>query len=176
MLVGGLVAAVVVALVGARLVGRCGPAGPAERDARGRRPAGRPVGHGGPPRRPLLLAAEAFRLADTPATRRGLTTALDGHERVERAASFAGTPQDPVLSGGGQLTFGIGNSVVGWPIGAVGRAARAHALPGAWGAWLVAAPSPVDDVVLRRRGGPRRGPWLRTVSTLDGTSRLLLRG
>ena len=47
----------------------------------------------------LLLAAQAYRLADTPDTRGALTAVLDGHERVERAVSFYGVPQDAVLSG-----------------------------------------------------------------------------
>jgi hypothetical protein len=48
-------------------------------------------------------------------------------------------------------------------------------IPGSWGEWLVAAPSPVDDVVLGAGMG-RHGPWIRRVSTVAGTSRLLLEG
>jgi hypothetical protein len=123
----------------------------------------------------LLMAAEAYRLADTPQTRGGLTHAVDGHERVERAVSVQGVPQDPVLSGGRTLTLGIGNSVVGWSIGPMTVPRVIMPIPGQWGAWLVAAPSPVEDVVMGA-GVAQGGPWLRRVSALDGTSRLLLQG
>jgi hypothetical protein len=123
----------------------------------------------------LLMAAEAFRLADTPATRDALAQVLDGHERVERAVSFYGVPQDAVLSGGRTLTFGVGVSVIGWPVGPSTVPREIMPIPGPWGDWMVAAPSPVDDVVLGAGMGVH-GPWVRRVSTLDGTSRLLLEG
>lgn len=123
----------------------------------------------------LLLAAEAFRLADTPATRDALARVLEGRERVQRAVSFYGVPQDAVLSGGRTLTFGVGVSVVGWPVGPGTVPREIMPIPGPWGDWIVAAPSPVDDVVLGAGMG-RHGPWVRRVSTADGTSRLLLEG
>jgi WD40 repeat protein len=123
----------------------------------------------------LLMAAEAFRLAETPATRDALAQVLDGHGRVERAVSFYGVPQDAVLSGGRTLTFGVGVSVVGWPVGPATVPREILPIPSFWGEWKVAAPSPVDDVVLGAGTG-MQGPWVRRVSTLDGTSRLLLEG
>jgi hypothetical protein len=173
LLVGGLVASVVLALVGARW--SAGADHEAQRSATladADRLADLSAGEGHLDVA-LLLAAEAFRLADTPASRRGLTTVLDGHERVERVASFSGTPQHPVLSGGDTLTFGMGNSVVGWPIAAPRAPRVLTSIPGSWGAWIVAAPSPVHDVVLAAGAGPA-GPWIRAVSTRDGRSSLLL--
>jgi hypothetical protein len=123
----------------------------------------------------VVLAAEAVRLADTPVTRDALATVLDGHERVQRAVSFYGTPQDAVLSGGRTLTFGIGVSVVGWPVAPETVPRVIMPIPGPWGAWLVAAPSPVEDVVLGAGLG-RYGPWIRRVSTRYGTSDTLLEG
>jgi hypothetical protein len=123
----------------------------------------------------LLLAAEGFRLADTPATRDALARVLEGHERVQRAVSFYGVPQDAVLSGGRTLTFGVGVSVVGWPVGPGTVPRQFTPFPGPWADWLVAAPSPVDDVVLGAGMG-RYGPWVRRLSTADGTSRLLVEG
>jgi hypothetical protein len=123
----------------------------------------------------LLLAAQAYRLADTPASRNALTLALDGHERVERAVSFYGVPQEAVLSGGRTLTWGVGVSVVGWPVGPATVPREMLPIPNGWGEWLAAAPSPVDDVVLGAGMG-RHGPWIRRVSTVNGTSRLLLQG
>ena len=123
----------------------------------------------------LLMAAQAFRLADTPLTRAALAQVLDGHERVERAVSFYGVPQDAVLSGGRTLTWGVGVSVVGWPVGPNTVPRELLPIPGRWGEWMVAAPSPVDDVVLAGGMGVH-GPWVRRISTVDGTSRLLLEG
>ena len=174
-LVGGLVTVVVVALVGARW--SAGADQQAQRSATladADRLADLSAGEDHLDVA-LLLAAEAFRLADTPASRRGLTAALDGHERVERAASFSGTPQHPVLSGRDMLTFGIDTSLVGWPIAPSGVPRVLTSLPGTWGAWLVAAPSPVDGLALIAGAGVA-GPWVRAVSTLDGSSRLLLEG
>jgi len=48
-------------------------------------------------------------------------------------------------------------------------------IPDSWGAWTVAAPSPVEDVVMAAGVAPG-GPWLRMVSVRDGSSRLLLDG
>jgi len=123
----------------------------------------------------LLMAAEAFRLADTPATRDALARVLADHDRVERAVSFYGVPEDAVLSGGRTLTFGVGVSVVGWPLGPATVPREILPIPDSWGEWLVAAPSPVDDVVLGAGMGVH-GAWVRRVSTLDGTSRVLLEG
>jgi len=123
----------------------------------------------------LLLAAQAYRLADTPDSRGALTAVLDGHERVERAVSFYGVPQDAVLSGGRTLTFGVGVSVVGWPVGPATVPGEILPIPGPWGDWIVAAPSPVEDVVLGAGMG-RYGPWIRRVSTLNGTSHVLMEG
>ncbi|MFL6096868.1 MAG: BTAD domain-containing putative transcriptional regulator [Blastococcus sp.] len=123
----------------------------------------------------MLLAAQAYRLADTSDTRGALTAVLDGHQRVERAVSFYGVPQDAVLSGGRTLTFGVGVSVVGWPVGPETVPREILPIPGPWGEWIVAAPSPVEDVVLGAGMG-RHGAWIRRVSTLNGTSHLLAEG
>jgi hypothetical protein len=123
----------------------------------------------------LLLAAQAFRLADTPQTRGRLAAAVDGHARIERAVPFSGAPQDPVLSGGGTVTFGIGGSVVGWPIDPRALPRVVMEIPGDWGHWIVAAPTPVPGVLMGAGMGPA-GPWIRVVSTLEGTHRLVLEG
>jgi hypothetical protein len=122
----------------------------------------------------LLLAAEAFRLANTSTTRSALTAAVDGHGRVERAASFSGLPRNPVLSGY-TLSFGIGNSVIGWRVASKTIPRVLRPVPAAWGAWLVAAPTSADGVVMAA-GVAEAGPWLRMVSELDGSTRLLLEG
>ena len=124
----------------------------------------------------LLLAAQAFRLADTPETRGGLTAALDGRARVERAVSVGGVPQHALLAGGRTVTFGVGDTMVGWPVGPSTLPSVLLDVPVEWGATTVVAPSAAEDLLLLAgvyRGG---APWLRTVSTLDGTSRLFLEG
>jgi hypothetical protein len=123
----------------------------------------------------LLLAAQAFRLANTPETRGGLAAVVDGHARVERAVSFRGEPQDPVLSAGNTVTFGIGGSVVGWPMDPRAVPSVVMDIPRDWGHWIVAAPTPVPGVLMSA-GVSSTGPWIRTVSTLEGTNRLVLEG
>jgi hypothetical protein len=124
----------------------------------------------------LLLAAQAFRLADTPETRGGLTAALDGRGRVERAVSVGGVPLDALLAGGRTVAFGVGDSLVVWAVGPSTLPSELLEIPAEWGAVTVVAPSAVEDLLLLA-GVYRTGtPWLRTTSTLDGTSRLLLEG
>ena len=123
----------------------------------------------------LLLAAQAFRLANTPETRGGLAALVDGHARVERAVSFRGEPQDPVLSGGNTVTFSIGGSVVGWPMDPRAVPSVVMDIPGDWGRWIFAAPTPVSGLLLSA-GVSSTGPWLRTVSALEGTNRSVLEG
>ena len=124
----------------------------------------------------LLLAAQAFRLADTPETRGGLTAALDGRGRVERAVSVGGVPQHALLAGGRTVTFGVANTVVGWPVGPSSLPSVLRELPVEWGAATVVAPSAVEDLLLLAGMYRSGAPWLRTISTLDGTARLLLQG
>ena len=126
--------------------------------------------------RSLLLAAQAFRLADTPETRGGLTAALDGRARIERVVSVGGVPQDALLPGGRTVAFGIGDSLVGWMVGAATLPSVLMEIPWEWGAATVAAPSAVEDLLLLAGLYRSGAPWLRTISLLDGTSRLLLEG
>jgi hypothetical protein len=124
----------------------------------------------------LLLAAQAFRLADTSLTRELLRTALVQHSRVERVVGFTGIPQDPVLSGGGRaLTFGIGNYVERWAVGPRTEPDMLMAIPADWVTWLVAAGSPTEEVVLGA-GGAEGQPWIRAVSAVDGSTRVLAGG
>ena len=120
----------------------------------------------------VLLAAQAFRLADTPRLPRCPAAVLDGHERVERAVSFYGVPQDAVLSGGRTLTFGVG--VSSWAGRSGPRRCRARSLPipGPWDCdrrGALAGRGPWSSAP----GSVATAPWIRRVSTLDGSSRLL---
>jgi hypothetical protein len=174
--VGGSVAALLVALATARLTVRAGEEAERARTVASANRLTELSQTAGPLDTAFLLAAQAFRLADTPQTRAGLRAVVRQHDSVERAVSFRGNPQDPVLSGGGRtLTFGVGTSVLGWSVSSSDVPHVLMDIPPDWGAWIVAAPSPVDDVVMGAGMGAH-GPWLRRVSTLDGTSHLLQEG
>lgn len=176
LLVGGVAAALVAALVAARL------SASSEQEARQAvavAEAHRLVALSASETRldrALLLAAQAFRLADTPETRGGLTAALDGRSRIERVVSVGGVPQDALLPGGRTVAFGIGDSLVGWRVGPSTLPSVLMEVPWEWGAATVAAPSPVEDLLLLAGLYRSGAPWLRTISLVDGTSRLLLEG
>jgi hypothetical protein len=122
----------------------------------------------------LLLAVQAVRLDDTTRTRDRLLAALRSLGRVERAVPFPGIPQQPVLSGGGEvLSVVVDASVVSWTMDAETQPHLVLPIPGEWGGWLVAAPSPTEPVVVGA-GENLAGSWLRTLSAIDGTSRLLI--
>ena len=61
-----------------------------------------------------------------------------------------------------------------WPIGLTTQPSVLTDLPAEWGAVTVVAPSTVESLLLLAGVYPRGAPWLRTLDTLDGTSRLLL--
>jgi hypothetical protein len=123
----------------------------------------------------LLLSVRAYRLAETPQTRAGLQAAVAALGRVQRVLAIRGVPQDPFLTGGGRtLTYGIGTAVVAWPMGSPMVPHVIMDIPGAWGDWVTAAPSPTEDELMA--AGVKDGvPWLRMVST-GGDSRMLLQG
>jgi hypothetical protein len=85
-------------------------------------------------------------------------------------------PRDALLAGGSIVAFGIGNSVVGWRVGTSTLPSVLTDLPTAWGAVTVVAPSAVEDLFLVAGVYWSGASWLRTISTLDGTARLLLQG
>ena len=64
----------------------------------------------------LLLAAQAFRLADTPTTRSALTGALDGHDGSTAPSPSPAARRTPSSPGGRTLTFRVGDSIVGWTV------------------------------------------------------------
>lgn len=123
----------------------------------------------------VLIAVATVRTEGTPAARTRLLDVLGRLGRVQRVAPFTGIPVGPVLSGGESLTFRNDRTVLEWT-GASGTQPRVlMGVPGEWGAWLLSAPSPVEPVILTA-GENLDGPWLRSVSTIDGTSRLLASG
>jgi hypothetical protein len=64
---------------------------------------------------------------------------------------------------------------VAWPVEPASRPQVVMGIPEEWGAWIVAAPSPAEDVVMAAGLGAD-GPWLRLLAPRDSTSRVLLEG
>jgi DNA-binding SARP family transcriptional activator/WD40 repeat protein len=114
----------------------------------------------------FLLAAQAFRLADTPETQDGLLAVLAGHRRVVRAAPVATAFLRQKLGNGGRTihTVGIiGQPIRRWPVADGGQP---HTLltPGEdWSGWRAVTASPSEDVLAAAGGTPEQGPWIRLV-------------
>lgn len=123
----------------------------------------------------LLLAIAAVRADASVDNRRRLLSVLGNLGRAEHVATFPGLPNDPVLSGGKVLTFRNDRTLLELMPGPVPEVRVLLPVPGEWGAWLVTAPSPTAPVIVAA-GENLDGPWLRTISTVDGTSRLVLAG
>ena len=123
----------------------------------------------------LLLAIAAVRADASVDNRRRLLSVLGNLGRAEYVATFPGLPNDPVLSGGKVLTFRNDRTLLELTPGPVPEVRVLLPVPGEWGAWLVTAPSPTAPVIVAA-GENLDGPWLRTISTVDGTSRLVLAG
>ena len=123
----------------------------------------------------LLLAVAAARTEETPASTGRLLDVLGRLGRVQRVVPFTGIPVDPVLSAGRVLTFRNDRTVLEWTTGPDTQLRVLMGVPGEWGAWLVTTPSPVEPVVVTA-GEDLGGAWVRAVSAVDGTSRLLAAG
>jgi hypothetical protein len=173
-LVAGLVAALVAAGLAVRSQREVATVPPTAADPTGAERTGTIVARQDPIDISLLLAVAAVRADDHPETRHRLLSVLGGLGRVERVVPFPGLPHAPALSGGGALTFRNDRTLLQLTADAP-EPRVILPVPGEWGAWLVAAPSPTDPVLLAA-GENLGGPWLRTISTVDGTSRLLLAG
>ena len=102
----------------------------------------------------LLLAAQGVRLADTPETQDGLLAALAEHGRAERVIGFDGFPNrdEPHRRGTGAVLRPRTCRRGPGPGRELPRRGRSLEYPldpqGELGGWLIAAPSPTDDVLL----------------------------
>ncbi len=68
--------------------------------------------------RSLLLAAQARRIADTPATRDGLLTTLLAHDRAWHVLQLTGRPSSAALADDGRMLFlNLPLEVLAWPVG-----------------------------------------------------------
>jgi DNA-binding SARP family transcriptional activator/WD40 repeat protein len=93
----------------------------------------------------LLLAAEALRTADTPATRDGLLASLVAHRRARQVAQLPHRPRDAVLTDRGRVLFlSLLSRVVAWRVGS----SEPPTTVVRWGhRWEYIAGSPTKDLV-----------------------------
>jgi hypothetical protein len=121
----------------------------------------------------LLLAAEGFRLADTPETRAGLRATLTEHRRAVRIGSLTPFVHDGAVADNGRTLFlGAGDRLETWPV--VGRRLPAGGLdvPSEWVIRRAFDASPTEAVVAAA-GSSQHGPWLRVADgDLDERLRL----
>ena len=94
----------------------------------------------------LLLAAEAVRTADTPATRDGLLTSLLDHDRAQQVLHLDTRPYSASLADHGRVLFlNMSSEVLAWPVGST----EEPTVVLRWGRPKSEniATSPVDDLV-----------------------------
>jgi WD40 repeat protein len=124
-----------------------------------------------------LLAAQGFRLRDTPETRDALLASLVEHRRVIRTLPVGGDAPLGSLADGGRTVL-IGNHFTGrilsWPVDSADPPRVVLETDENWAGWRATAWSPTDAVVVAAGTG-ESGPWVRTVDA-DGAVHELLSG
>ena len=125
-----------------------------------------------------LLAAQGFRLRDTPETRDALLASLVEHRRVIRTETTDGEGPRGSLTDGGRTVF-LGNHFTGgrilsWPVDSEDPPRVVFERDEDWSGWRVTTGSPTDPAVLTAGTGDS-GPWVRTVDA-DGAVREVLGG
>ncbi|HEX4976425.1 MAG TPA: BTAD domain-containing putative transcriptional regulator [Nocardioides sp.] len=92
----------------------------------------------------MLLAAEAVRTADTPATRDGLLSSLLDHNRAEQVLRLANRPFSATLADRGRVLFlAMPSAVLAWRVGS----ATEPRVVLDWSRQLAMASSPVEDLL-----------------------------
>ena len=123
-----------------------------------------------------LLAAQGFRLRDTPETRDALLASLVEHRRVIHTETSDEGPLG-ALADGGRTVF-VGNHFTGriltWPVDSEDPPRVVLEPDESWEGWRATAASPTEAVVLAAGTGGS-GPWVRTVDA-DGAVREVLGG
>ena len=125
-----------------------------------------------------LLAAQGFRLRDTPETRDALLASLVEHRRVIRTETTDGEGPRGSLTDGGRTVFlgdhFTGGRILSWPVDSEDPPRVVFERDEDWSGWRVTTGSPTDPVVLTAGTGDS-GPWVRTVDA-DGAVREVLGG
>jgi DNA-binding SARP family transcriptional activator/WD40 repeat protein len=116
----------------------------------------------------FLLAAQGYRLADTPQTQDGLLAALAEHRRAVRAVPFPGGALRTALSNDGRTLFLSGGPrILSWTVAPGKLPETVLGLTAEdWGSWGPAGPSPTDDV-WATAGADLDSSWIRLVDA-DG--------
>ena len=112
-----------------------------------------------------LLAAQAFRLEDTPETWDALLAALVEHRRVDLVAPFTGDVRSAELTDAGRtLVIGAGLQLVSWDIGSAEPPGTRLVFPTEepWAGFRGGNASPTEDRTVHVGAGPD-GPWVRLV-------------
>ena len=124
-----------------------------------------------------VLAAQGFRLRDTPETRDALLASLVEHRRVIRTETTGGMGPLGSLADGARTIF-LGNHLTGgilsWPVDSPDPPRVVIEPDEDWAGWRTTAWSPTDPVVLAAGTG-ESGPWVRTVDA-GGAVREVLGG
>lgn len=121
----------------------------------------------------LLLAAEALRTADTPATRDGLLGSLIAHRRATKVVQLENRPYDAVMANDGRTLFvNFHTEVDRWRVGS-GEAPEAVFRWGSMYDYMAA--SPVSDLVAAYSWKDDETPRI-GVFDARGRTRLLLEG
>ena len=110
-----------------------------------------------------LLAAQGFRLRDTPETRDELLSSLVEHRRVIRTEDLGGVGPLGSLADGGRTVF-VGNEVIGrllsWPVDSDDPPRVVLETDDDWAGWRATAASPTDPIVLDSDGTTRSARWV----------------
>ena len=125
-----------------------------------------------------LLAAQGFRLRDTPETRDALLAVLTGHRRVLRAGSISAQGPYGGLTDGGRTVLvgahGTGDRILSWPVDSADPPRVVAETQEGWEGWRATAWSPTDPLVVGA-GTDGSGLWVRTADA-DGAVRDVFRG
>jgi DNA-binding SARP family transcriptional activator/WD40 repeat protein len=110
----------------------------------------------------MLLAAQGFRLADTPETRDGLATTLTEHRRAVDVVPISPYAEDGSLGDDGGMFFMIGADadLLTWTVLSGAQPVVAGQLFGEWVNRRALDASPTDPVLVAAGSG-RDGPWVR---------------
>ena len=123
-----------------------------------------------------LLAAQGFRVADTPQTRDALFSVLAEHRRVARAVPFPPMTWGGRLADGGRTLFiAGGDRILSWNVPSDELPGVILELDDSWLGWRATDGSPTDDIAAMVGMNKTLGSWLRLLGA-DGKVRAVWHG